>query len=73
MLFKRIKGVEGKVVEKFVLALIIDGKEKRSCSFTGTELKLLMYGLGYAKLKDYYGPRKLLYDKIYKKISGVKN
>ena len=61
------------MVEKFVLALIIDGKEKRSCSFTRTELKLLMYGLGYAKEKDYYGPRKTLYGKIYKKIAEVRN
>jgi len=60
------------MVEKFVLSLVIDDKEKRNCSFTRTELKLLMYGLGYAKEKDYYGPRKVLYGKIYKKIKEVK-
>ena len=60
------------MVEKFVLTLYIDEKRKRSCSFTRTELTLLMYGLGYAKEKDYYGPRKILYAKIYKKIKEVK-
>jgi len=39
------------MVEKFVLTLFINDKEKRSCSFTRTELTLLMYGLGYAKKK----------------------
>ena len=60
------------MVEKLVLTLYIDGKRKRSSSFTRTEIKQLMYGLGYAKEKDYYGPRKILYGKIYKKIKEVK-
>jgi len=60
------------MIEKFVLTLFIDGKEKRSCSFTRKEINLLMYGLGYAKEKDYYGPRKILYGKIYKKITEVR-
>jgi len=60
------------MVERFVLALFIDGVEKRNKSFTRSEINLLLQGLLYAKEKDYYGERKTAYGKIYKKISEVK-
>ena len=61
------------MIEKFVLTFLIDGVEKRNCSFTKTEMNLLLEGLYYARTKDYYGERKIAYGKIYKKIWGVKN
>lgn len=60
------------MVEVFVLSLVINGKEKRRNEFSRTELKLLLEGLLYAKVKDYCGKRKTAYGKIYKKISEVK-
>lgn len=55
------------------MTFLIDGVEKRNCSFTKTEMNLLLEGLYYARTKDYYGSRKIAYGKIYKKIWGVKN
>ena len=60
------------MVEKFVLALFVDDKEKRSCSFTRLDIKQILEGLLYAKTKDYYRERKKRYDEIYKKISEVR-
>jgi len=60
------------MVEKFVLALVIDGITKRKKTFTRAEIKLLMEGLLYAKTKDYYTKRQNAYVNIYKKIWEVK-
>ena len=51
----------------------VDGKVVKSVVLSGSDLKLLLSGIFYAKSKDYYKPRVKNYDLIYKKIYRIVN
>lgn len=61
------------MVESFVLSQVVDGKEKKRAVFSRCELKELMQGLYYAKLKEQGGERRTSYGKIYSMLWKVLN
>ncbi len=59
------------MTEQFVLSRVVDGKESRKAVFSRAELKALMQGLYYAKVKESNGKRKAVYGGLYSKLWQV--
>ena len=53
---------------EFVFSQSLDGKVLKSIVFTEDDLKNMMQGIYYAKVKDFYKPRKDAYVKNYHKL-----
>lgn len=57
--------------KEFVLSKVVDGEESGRVVFSADELKALMQGLYYAKVKEMGGRRKAVYVAIYSRLWEV--
>jgi hypothetical protein len=55
----------------FRLVKVVDGSDAKDVAFSKDEIGLILSALYYARVKDYYEPRKKSYRSVHNKISLV--